>query len=464
MKKLFAFLLFLAFCGFIMPETPVRADAKASMTAAGDFSTIPGIIAYLDETIPGVTDSNLTLPTILGSARLTWTSSDPATISPSGVVSRNRVDTSVALSCKIKLKGKTGTFDKTVLVLKYDLKLLTDKKLTFTYLYDSAGFQGFRTGDLDKIDVINYAFAGINNNQLVFTLPNYQTVIPAAHEKGVWVVLAIGGWGADGFSNAALTPSSRQTFVTSVMSAISKYKLDGIDLDWEYPTSTAGGQITGRPEDKHNFTLLLADLRQAMDQYDPDLILSAAVPAGTWAVNTCYEPALINQYLDYLHIMSYDLIDYATYITMHHTNLYSSPYNPISANTGILAYSAAGIDISKMALGIAFYGHLYVTTEPGDNGIGAASVASQKATITYSRIASDYLSNSAYTFYWDDTAKAGWLYGNNVFISYDEPQSIAEKCTYAINNNLAGVMVWQYAQDDASSTLLNAIYANINPS
>ena len=38
---------------------------------------------------------------------------------------------------------------------------------------------------------------------------------------------------------------------------------DGIDIDWELPVS--GGLAKGRPEDKHNFTLLLAELRRQLD-------------------------------------------------------------------------------------------------------------------------------------------------------------------------------------------------------
>lgn len=63
------------------------------------------------------------------------------------------------------------------------------------------------------------------------------------------VIVAIGGWGAEGFSDAALTPTSRYNFARQVNQMINEYALDGIDIDWEYPGSSASG-ITSRPQDR----------------------------------------------------------------------------------------------------------------------------------------------------------------------------------------------------------------------
>ena len=55
------------------------------------------------------------------------------------------------------------------------------------------------------------------------------------------IIAAIGGWGADGFSDAALTPTSRYNFARNVNQLVSDYDLDGIDIDWEYPGNGASG-------------------------------------------------------------------------------------------------------------------------------------------------------------------------------------------------------------------------------
>ena len=82
------------------------------------------------------------------------------------------------------------------------------------------------------------------------------------------VFISIGGYSWSGnFSNAALTDASRKAFVKSCIDLyFNTYKgvFDGIDIDWELPVS--GGLTKGRPEDKHNFTLLLAEFRRQLDQ------------------------------------------------------------------------------------------------------------------------------------------------------------------------------------------------------
>ena len=46
---------------------------------------------------------------------------------------------------------------------------------------------------------------------------------------------------------------------------MNQYNLDGIDIDWEYPGSSAAG-IKSRPEDRENFTLLLTALRDVLGE------------------------------------------------------------------------------------------------------------------------------------------------------------------------------------------------------
>ena len=75
------------------------------------------------------------------------------------------------------------------------------------------------------------------------------------------IMMSIGGltW-SSGFSDVALTDDSRQSFVLSCVEMMARYGFDGIDVDWEFPVS--GGLGGGRPEDKGNFTLLLAEFRR----------------------------------------------------------------------------------------------------------------------------------------------------------------------------------------------------------
>ncbi len=64
--------------------------------------------------------------------------------------------------------------------------------------------------------------------------------------------------------------------------------------------------------------------------------------------------------------------------------------------------------------------------------------------------------------YWDDTAKAPYLYNKNtnVTIAYEDARSIQAKAQYVINNNLMGIMFWEYNQD-YNDILMTSIYDNL---
>ena len=72
----------------------------------------------------------------------------------------------------------------------------------------------------------------------------------------IGILLSVGGWGVYGFSEAAATAAGRQRFAQTSVEILRTYKLDGIDIDWEYPTYGWAG-IDASPEDRYTFTLLL---------------------------------------------------------------------------------------------------------------------------------------------------------------------------------------------------------------
>ena len=66
--------------------------------------------------------------------------------------------------------------------------------------------------------------------------------------------------------------------------------------------------------------------------------------------------------------------------------------------------------------------------------------------------------NHGYARYWDDKASVPYLYNakKQIFVSYEDPQSIAAKCSYVATHDLGGAMFWEYF-NDPSGTLLKAI-------
>ena len=122
---------------------------------------------------------------------------------------------------------------------------------------------------------IIYAFARIDEDgQLFFPDTDAPThlnrlVQLKSQTPYLKVLVSIGGWGADYFSDAALTERSRSEFVNQVESLINVHSLDGVDIDWEYPGQPGPG-IGYREEDKNNFTLLIKAIRDRLDEMEKD--------------------------------------------------------------------------------------------------------------------------------------------------------------------------------------------------
>ena len=107
--------------------------------------------------------------------------------------------------------------------------------------------------DAKKLTRVNYAFANIAEGRIVEGAPTDAANLAAltALKKDnpqLTVLVSVGGWLWSGrFSDAALTPASRAVFIDSVEAFITRYHLDGLDVDWEYPGMSGAGN-TFRPK------------------------------------------------------------------------------------------------------------------------------------------------------------------------------------------------------------------------
>jgi chitinase len=235
----------------------------------------------------------------------------------------------------------------------------------------------------DKLTHINYAFALVSKDgEIVLNNPDAparlsQLQALKAKNPSLKIILSVGGWGADNFSDAALSDSSRDRFAQSAVGLIKRYALDGIDLDWEYPGQPGPG-IKYRPEDKENFTCLLKTVRQQIDALSNErrrkgtdrYTLSIASAAGNYFKYT--EMDKLHTYLDWINIMSYDFYTSSARTTGHHTGLYRSLSGGLStayAEASVKQHLAAGIPSRKLVVGAAFYGRSFSGVKLENNGL-----------------------------------------------------------------------------------------------
>lgn len=433
-----------------------------------DREVIANVKEELDKLIPNEVNKDIALPLTMNnnSVRLNWKSSNNELFSNQGVYSRAEDDSEVTISCEIKAGRITEKWEKTFTIVgikNHGFKNISNRLITFVYLYDNK-FVGFNTGDLKKIDVINYSFALIKNGKVDCTpLRNYKNVMKARSE-GVRVVLSIGGWGADGWSDAVVDSSAREKFVESIINAIKTYHFDGVDLDWEYPTQTTSQGIgSNGAVDKDNYTELVKLLRQEMDKIDENLILSNAVSnSGAYRY---YDVEELDKHLDYWHLMTYEMA--SSNKTSFDANLYKSKYATSGADTAVNNYINAGASVNKLVIGCAFYAYKYIIDASEydvalyKNGMKLMPI-SPPVQVAYSDIAK--LINPS-VVQWDDEAKANWMFfenndGTYTFITYDSYNGISAKGEYAKEKGMAGIMAWEYCED-YNSQLLSALYSSI---
>ena len=329
-----------------------------------------------------------------------------------------------------------------------------------------------------KLTRINFAFANIDQGKIVLGDPsdaaNLAVLVGLKKENpDLTVLVSVGGWLWSGrFSDAVLTPASRARFIDSVADFVTRYQLDGLDIDWEYPAMAGAAGNVFRPEDKQNYTLIMKELRQRFNKMQKTLhrhlyITIAAGSTTEFIANT--EMDKVQKYVDTVNLMAYDYYEPDNdKITGNHAPLYVDPTDPkgISSDKSVKEFEAAGVPADKIVLGVPFYGHVWGNVSATNNGLFQPGSPVPNAYTTYGTLTQDMTSHG-FTRYWDAKALVPYLYNpqKKIFISYEDPESLALKCKYVIANHLAGMMFWEY-ESDPSGKLLDAIDRglDLNPS
>ncbi len=291
-------------------------------------------------------------------------------------------------------------------------------------------------------------------------------------------LISVGGWGGSaGFSDAALTDDSREKFARSCAAFASRYGFDGVDVDWEFPVTGGAKPDTGRPEDRRNFTLLLARLRKQLDEQGARdgtrYELTFAAPAGPQNYEHL-ELDQIHPYLDWINLMTYDFAGSWSKVTCFNAPLYTpgtaiEGVTQLSTDATVRAYRAAGVPAAKIVVGVPFYGRAFGGVRDVNHGLfqphdGKPPPGPGGARQwTYGTIVASGLDKSPQR-HWHEQAKVPWLYDaqTQVMVSYEDPESARIRANYVRENDLGGVMVWELSQDDADASLLRALNAGLS--
>lgn len=327
--------------------------------------------------------------------------------------------------------------------------------------------------DAAKLTHINYAFADIGQDfRIKMGYPDKDPENFQAFQElkkvnpHLKVLISVGGWNWSGrFSDMAAKEESRIIFADSCVDFLIKYKLDGIDLDWEYPVGGGLETNSRRLEDKYNFTLLLQAIRAKLDALElkdnKEYLLTIAAGASSYYIKNT-EVDKFHPYLDYVNLMTYDIHGpwdmYTDFNSPLYDNYDQSLQYKISIDSSVKAWLRAGLPEEKLVVGVPFYGYKYDLLK--DDHDGLYEKHNKGSAISYAAIKKEYLENPAYTKNFHDESLVPWLHKDNTFISYDDCQSIALKAQYIREKNLGGAMIWELSQD-FNGELLNSLYQGL---
>ena len=319
----------------------------------------------------------------------------------------------------------------------------------------------------EKLTHINYAFANVNNGEVVSdpSMPDDSAnlaVLVSLKKRNpdLKILISVGGWTwSKGFSDAALTDSSRERFANSALQYMLRYKLDGIDIDWEFPGEPGIGN-TFRHEDKENFNFFLQSLRKKLDeQSDKEqrignnryLLTIAAGATHKFISHT--QMHIAHTYLDFINLMTYDFHGEWEKLTGHHSNLYHSALDGnfrFSIDKSVGLFTQWNIPSRKIVIGAAFYGRAWTGVENMDNGVCQYAEKGKEGNFSYKNLKANYINKNGYVRYWDKRAKANYLWNAKecTFISYDDKKALRKECRYIKKHKFGGMMFWEYSNDD----------------
>lgn len=483
-----------SFVGSPITESTGELTVYARWFVSKEDVTVDNIL----DLIPDVLTSNteIELLTQNDEGTFTWSTDNPNLLTiKNGMAYVNKCGQThkkqtINVSVVINRNGTKETKSKTVTVNPILFTPMPDTPVS-TYFYTGAltNYQRyseryqrektiFSESSKEVLNIVNYSFAVPESSGSV-TISN-TTYIPDVNALRVYDVrniLVINGVGSDtskNFYNLTKTDATIKVFVNNIMNKVEEYNFDGVDIDWEYVSSSY-------PIVASQVNALMKALREEMtkrqDEGGSPYLLTAAIPASSWGTETNrWDFPTLNIYLDYINIMSYDLNNSSK--ATHLSPLYSSTSDGgygFGAQWGVERMASLGFSRSKLIIGAAGYGKAYKVTGTPNNsnypGLGAAATLTQVSGISgsfasgtvYGNAIEEIISQGNFKEYneYNSSGKlvGSYLYNSTskIFITFDSSFVIKEKYNYARATKGMGIMFWAYTED-TSDHILNAIY------
>lgn len=298
------------------------------------------------------------------------------------------------------------------------------------------------------------------------------------------LLISVGGWaGSRGFYTMMDTDDGINTFADSCVEFIRTYGFDGVDIDFEYPSSTSQ---SGNPDDfdlseprratiNARYNVMMKTLREKLDAASKkdgkDYLLTAAVTASSWVLGGVDDNSYA-KYLDFLSVMSYDFHGGWNEYVENLANIYPDAADtettnmlmPVLNMDWAYRYYRGVLPPEKILMGIPYYSRGWENVQGGD-GTGLHGKSKTPASGKYNVWGDDLNGDGVLepaganplwhvmnlleqddklNVHWDDTGKVphAWQEDEKVFLSFENEQSIDARLKYIEEQNLGGALIW----------------------
>lgn len=241
---------------------------------------------------------------------------------------------------------------------------------------DEADILSLKVTDIEEklCTHLNIGVIDVQNNSLVVTDKIRRTLDSVkklkTKDKDLKVLLWVGAANTGHFSEMVHNHANRKQFIRSLKATLEEFRIDGIDLDWEFPN--------GMTNERIHFAQLLHEIRREYQREHRTYLLSVAVAAPSVLVDLTYDVREINNYVDFVNIMTYDFNFFSkqTPWTGLNSPLYKrhsdgSVLAMLNINYSVNYWESRGLERSKIVIGLPTYAHTFKLVNPFNTKLGA---------------------------------------------------------------------------------------------
>ena len=284
-----------------------------------------------------------------------------------------------------------------------------------------------RTGvTMDGVNVVSPAFFHLNTSgELTENVGTQgQAYIDWAHSNGykVWPMVQNAGNGMlNVTSNIMNDYNKRQKLINQIVNYCVKYKLDGINIDFE----------NMKKEDKDMYSRFIIELTPRLKDMGIVVSVDVTAPDGSETWSLCFDRNVIGDVADYIIFMAYD-----QYGTSSNKSGTTAGYDWVNLSLNKFLKTEE-IESNKIILAIPLYTRLW--TEDSSGKVVRQSTVSMKNI--------DSILPSGVNKQWDDNLKQYYVeyqdgqYTKKMWI--EDEKSLKEKINLINSNNLGGVASWE---------------------